>query len=159
MLAKTWLRRHEEVHEPSRRIDPLVNGRRGAAEVAADNEGSVEPIRVLDAEDGQPGTPIRLVSDVVDERRPQEGTRRSNPADEFGHPIRAATRYVGISRTPVPATSHLATMPWPERSTASQGQSRPILCAGCVVAAGEDIRKRQVDQVPPDAAVAPVISV
>src|ERR1700694_3295039 len=44
VLASSWHRRHEEVQEPSGRIDPLINGRRGAGEVATEEENSLEPI-------------------------------------------------------------------------------------------------------------------
>jgi len=58
VFAKCWRRRHEEVHEPSGPIGPLIDRRRGAIQVAADEKNPIESISVLDVKDCQPGARI-----------------------------------------------------------------------------------------------------
>src|SRR6266852_536323 len=89
VLAECWLRRMEEVHKASRSIDSLINRRRATGEAAADEQGSVEPIGVPYAQDGQPGTRIGRVSDMVDQEW-RKAARGSVPAHELGHLICAA---------------------------------------------------------------------
>ena len=134
------------IYEALRSGDPLKDAVRRAHQMAAEDKNPSLPIRVLNAQDRKPRTPLSRVADVVQEWWRRKKARRLIPSHETGDPVRT-----------VPG-GHIACIKCLPRPPASDSVRRPT--ATCWGYEGPSTRQDDLDPslasadaIPPGSAV------